>query len=172
MKLTTEIETKAEDSLLEFTMDDFLELKRFYNQDNKNFVKFIDRCLSSVRKKEDLEGFLYFFENIKTEIIDVSPFLAANINKIVVLLIKNNYYKQIAEYSFLLENCANIKILQMLNDFIKGKSASKFLTTMEQYKIKKLVFDLTNKFKNNDVVYKIDVELENEDLNWMDNIEH
>lgn len=171
MKLSEEILFKTENNLLNLTIEDFLELKRYYNQDNKDFVKIIDHSFSKIKKREDLEIFLYVFEHLKAEIIDVSPFLAANINKIFVLLIKNNYYKQIAEYSFLLENCANIKILQLLNDFIKEKSTAKFLSTMEIYKIKKLVFDLSNKFKKNDIVYKIQVELENEDLNWLDNID-
>lgn len=171
MKISNEIEKKTDNDLFDLKAEDFQELKKFYHQDNKNFVHFLNKNLLKIKNKEDIEKFSYIFDNLKNEIVDVSPFLSANINRIFGIMIKNNFYKQIAEYSFLLGNCANIKTLELLNEFIKSKNINKYLSTVEIYKIKKLVFDLSNKYKRNDIVYKIDLELEKEDIKWLDNIE-
>jgi hypothetical protein len=171
MKISSEIMQKIEINVFDMMADDFQELKRFYHHDKKSFVKLVDDYIIKIKKKEDIDRFLYFFEGLKNEIAEVAPFLVNNINKIFVLLIKNNYYKQIAEYSFILDNCANVKVLQLLDDFVRGKNAFKLLTSMEIYKIKKLIFTLSNKFKRDDIAYKIQVELENTDMNWLDHIE-
>jgi hypothetical protein len=171
MKISKEVAEKLENNIFCMRAEDFQELKRHYHLDNKNFVNLINNYLSIIKKKEDIEGFSFLFENLKNEIVDVSPFLASNINKIFIIMIKNKYYKQIAQYSFLLESCANIKVLELLNEFVKNKGIGKFLTSVEVYRIKKLVFELSNKFKKNDVAYKIQLELEKEDLKWLDDIE-
>ena len=171
MKISKEVSEKLENNVFSLKTDDFQELKRFYCMDNKEFVNLINNFLIMVKKKEDIESFSFLFDNLKNEIVDISPFLASNINKIFLIMIKNKYYKQIAQYSFLLERCANIRVLDMLNEFIKNKGIGKFLTTVEVYKIKKLVFELSGKFKKNDVAYKIQLELEKEDLKWLDDIE-
>lgn len=171
MKLTEDLEIRIENDIMNLQNSDFHELKKLFHIDNKGFVTFVNKYLSRLKKKEDIDKFCFFFNGLKNEILDVSPFLSININKIFVIMIKNNFYKQVAEYSFLLENCANIKTLQLLDEFIKNKIVSKYLTTVEIYRIKKLVFELSNKFKKNDIAYKIQLELENEDLHWLDDID-
>lgn len=105
------------------------------------------------------------------EVKDISPFVSSNINKVFIMMIKNNYYKQIAEYCDILDACANIKVLDLLNSFTKGQKMGKFLTNVEIYKLKKLVFDLSKKYKKDDIAYQIAIELEKEDNEWLENIE-
>jgi hypothetical protein len=171
MDMNGEFKNKFENSLFEMKLDDFQVPKHYFKTDNKGFVNYSNRYLSNfIKKKEDIDKFLFLFNHLKNELIDISPFLSSNINRIFGLMIKNNYFKQVAEYSYLLESCANIKTLELLDEFILSKNMIKFLSNVEIYKIKKLVFDLSNKFKRSDIAIKIQVELEKEDLNWIDTL--
>lgn len=171
MDLNPDIRHKFENQIFEMKIDEFQAYKHFFKADNKGFVNYMNHYMSgNIKKKEDIDKFLYLFENLKNEIMDVSPFLSVNINRIFGLMIRNNYFKQVAEYSYLLESCANIKSLDLLNECIVSKNMVKFLTNVEIYRIKKLVFELSNKYKRNDIAYKIQVDLEKEDLNWVDMI--
>lgn len=171
MDITPDIKYKFENQIFEMKIDEFQTYKHFFKNDNKGFVNYMNHYLStSIKKKEDLDKFLYLIENLKNELMDVSPFLSININRIFALMIRNNYFKQVAEYSYLLECCANIKTLDLLNECVMSKNMVKFLSNVEIYRIKKLVFELSNKYKRNDIAYKIQVDLEKEDLNWVDTI--
>jgi len=171
MNLSPEVMKKIEGNIQELDISDFQELKRFYIHNNKGFIQMINRMVSKYNQKEDIDSFLYLLDYLSVEIEDVAPFLSKAINKIFILMIKNNYYKQIAQYSNILGACANIKVLELLNNFVKGKQASKFLTSVETYKIKKLVYELLSKYKKEDIAHKILLEPEKEDLNWIEQIE-
>lgn len=171
MELSTKMLSMLYGTTFDLKIEDFQELKRFYSCENKNFVKVMDKVFGEYKKKEDIEKFLFLLLYLKDEIKDISPFLSGNINRLFVLMIKNNYFKQIAQYSDILESCANIKVLELLNDFTKSRNMGKFLTNVEIYKLKKLVFDLSNKYKKDEIAYQIEVALEKNDSEWLENIE-
>lgn len=168
MELSPELMRKIDSNILELDMSDFQELKRFYMHNNKAFIQLINKIISKYNKREDLDGFLHLVDYLSVEIEDIAPFLSKAINKIFILMLKNNYYKQIAQYSNIVGACASIRVLELLNNFVKGKAANKFLTSVETYKIKKLVYELLTKYKNEDVAHRIQLELEKEDLGWVE----
>ena len=53
---------------------------------------------------------------------------------------------------------------------VKIPQIQKFETSLEFYTIKKLVYDLSGKFKRNDIAMQIKLEIENADLNWIDHL--
>ncbi len=171
MELSANLLAMLNANIFDMRIEDFQELKRFYSCENKSFMKIMDKAIGEFKKKEDIEKILFLLLYLKDEIKDISPFLSNNINRIFSLMIKNNYFKQIAQYSDILEACANIKVLELLNEFTKSRNMGKFLTNVEIYKLKKLVFDLSNKYKKDDVAYQIEIALENQDSEWLENIE-
>ncbi len=171
MELSPKLLNLLSGSIFEVSPEDFKELKHYFNTENKSFIKLVDRIISEYKKKEDIDKFLYLLGYMHAEVKDISPFVSSNINKVFIMMIKNNYYKQIAEYCDILDACANIKVLDLLNSFTKGQKMGKFLTNVEIYKLKKLVFDLSKKYKKDDIAYQIAIELEKEDNEWLENIE-
>ncbi len=171
MELSSRLLNELSQNVMNLTIEDFQEMKHYYSTENKNFIKLIDRIVGEYKKKENIPEFLYLMEFLHSEIKDISPFISNNINKVFVLMIKNNHYKQIAQYCDVLDVCANIKVLDLLNVFTRGQKMGKFLTNVEIYKLKKLVFDLSNKYKRNDIAYQIEIDLEKQDSEWLENIE-
>ncbi|MGA2143297.1 MAG: hypothetical protein ABSG94_12905 [Brevinematales bacterium] len=156
---------------IELGPEDLKELKKYFIMDNKGFIKLIDSILGEYKKKDDIENFLYLLNFMHNEFKEISPFVSGNINKVFIIMLKNNNYKQIAQNCDILESCANVRVLELLQAFTAGQKMGKFLTNVEIYKIKKLVLDLSKKYKKDDIVYQIDVDLEKPDNEWLDSIE-
>jgi hypothetical protein len=171
MELSSRLLNQISQNVLALTPEDFQEVKHYYTIENKNFIKLMDSVISEYKKKENIQEFLFLMEYLHSEIKDISPFITNSINKVFILMIKNNCYKQIARYCDVLEVCANIKVLDLLNVFTKSQRMGKFLTNVEIYKFKKLVFDLSKKYNKSDIAYQIEVELEGQDTEWLENIE-
>jgi hypothetical protein len=158
-------------NIIELKPGDLQELKNRFISDNKGFIKRIDDILIEFKKKEDIDNFLILLNFMHDELKEISPFVSGNINKVFIIMLKNNKYKQIAQNCDILESCANIRVLDILIAFTASQKMGKFLTNVEIYKIKKLVLDLSNKYKKDDIVYQIDVDLEKPDKEWLDGID-
>lgn len=171
MELSEKLSGLLSGNIFELKSEDFKELKHYFITENKSFIKLVDTIFNDYKKREDVDKFLYFLMLMHPEVKDISPFVSFNINKVFVMMIKNNYYKQIAEFCDILEACANIKVLDLLNAFTKSQKMGKFLTNVEIYKLKKLVFDLSKKYKKDDIAYQIEVELEKVDNEWIESVE-
>ncbi|GEM_PF-2803208 len=171
MQLSSRILTLLYGDIFALTADDVIELRHYFAMENKGFIKLMDNIIAGYKKKEDIENFLCLLEYLHNEINEISPFISGNINKLFIMLIKNNYYKQIAQYSDIFESSGNIKVLELLNNFVSSQKMGKFLSNMEIYKIKKLVLELSTKYKKDDIVYQIAVELEKSDSEWLDSID-
>ena len=150
---------------------DFEALRAEYALDRNRFTESMERILGQTKKKDDIEEILELFTALKREIADIAPFLTQVINPVFTLMIKNHYYKQIAEQSALLELCANITVYKLLEDLTAQKNTLRFLTTFEVYQIRKMVMALARKFQQDDVAYRLELELEKEDLNWRDTVD-
>jgi hypothetical protein len=171
MQLSSRILTLLYGDIFALTADDVIELRHYFTMENKDFIKLIDNIIAGYKKKEDIENFLCLLEYLHYEINEISPFISGNINKLFIMMIKNNYYKQIALYCDIFESSGNIKVLELLNNFVNSQKMGKFLSNMEIYKIKKLVLELSTKYKKDDIVYQIAVELEKSDSEWLDSID-
>lgn len=150
---------------------DIEALRGEFALDKNKFTETVENILLQVRKKEDIESVLELFTGLKNEIGDISPFLSSAINPVLTLMIKNHYYKQISEHAGLFELCANITVYRLLEDLINQKNHIRFLTTFEVYRIKKMLVFLAKKFQKDDVAYRLELELEKEDLNWRDTVD-
>lgn len=146
-------------------------LRADYARDKKVFSETVEKYFQQVRKKEDVEPVLEFISALKCEIGEIAPFLSSSINPVFTLMIRNHYYKQIAEHADLFETCANITVYRLLEDLVGRKEPFRFLTQVEVYRLKKLALFLAKKFRKNDVAYRLELELEKEDLEWRDSVE-
>lgn len=171
MALPPELIAKLESSSSELTQNEIELVKKTAKTNNAYFVETIDSVLCLVKKKEDVDGFITLMELFHKEILSVTHFLTGNINRITLLLLKNHFYNQIVLLIPFLEICGNIKTLESLADKISDLKISKYLTSMEIYQIRKLVFEMSRKLKQSDITYKIEVELQKEDLDWRDHFE-
>jgi hypothetical protein len=170
MKVAQAIVSKMENRFSEMTLEEIQEVKSVYQQDNKFFIRWMEELLSKIKKKEDIEKFIFYISQLKSEFLEIAPFLSRQLNRIFVLMLKNNSYRAVAESVSLLESCANVRILEILDEFTKNKSALKFLSSVEIYKLKKITYQLAQKFEKTDIAYQIQLELENEDLKWIDHL--
>lgn len=152
--------------------EEFLvSLKGLFEKDRVRFTDLVERELSGVRKKSDLDGVLELLSVLKREIPEIAPLIAPSIHPVLVMLIKNHYYREIAEHAGIFEACANISIFRQLEELVSRGKGIRFLTPVENYRIKKLALNLAEKFRADDVVYRLELELQKEDLEWRDDVE-
>ena len=146
MKNYLEWEERLKNSQIELNQDEIKEIKKIYQYHAKKFIQIINNINSKIKSISETKQFFFLLDTFKDEIVDVSPFLSKFINRIFNIIYKNNQYKTIAQYSYILEYCGNVKMIDILNDIIKNKSINKFLDTMEIYKIKKIFLFMTHYF--------------------------
>ena len=172
MKNYLEWEERLKNSQIELNQDEIKEIKKIYQYHAKKFIQIINNINSKIKSISETKQFFFLLDTFKDEIVDVSPFLSKFINRIFNIIYKNNQYKTIAQYSYILEYCGNVKMIDILNDIIKNKSINKFLDTMEIYKIKKTIHELTNRFNKKDITIEIETNIDNPDLQWIDRIDN
>jgi len=155
--------------------NNLLEIKQIFKLDKMSFISIINdfvlKIIKQQDKKENLDKFCEVFNNLYNEVLEISNFLNKKINKIFVLLIKNKYYKSICNFNEIMINCGNKKLIDLLEILINSKNEIKFLSNIEIYQIKKTIFFLKQKYnKNNSVVYSLKFDVEQEDINWIEEI--
>jgi len=154
---------------IDLSLEKIEELKNIFKKDSRLFIQNINKNLSFIKAKEDIEDFCLFVENLKEEIEDVSPFLSEQINRIFCLMIKKHFYKEVANYISLIEKCVNFETITLLKAMITNKNIEKFITTLDIYRIKKLIFEVSKKKKNTENIFlKIKLEPEQPILEWLD----
>jgi hypothetical protein len=148
-----------------------MALRELYVKDRVLFTDRMDKELGLIKKKEDLESVLELFSELKKELVEISPFLSSTIQPVFLLLIKNHYYKQISENAELFEACANITVCRMMDELVANNKNIRFLTQVENYRLKRLTLTLAEKFKENDIAFRLELELQKEDMEWRDSVE-
>lgn len=163
--------TDREKDLFAKTAGEIEDLRADFSRDKKKFTEAVETIFLKARKKEDVEKVLELVSLLRNEIGEIAPFLSAAINPFLTLMIRNHYYKQVSEHTGLFESCANISVYRLLEDLIGRKEPFRFLTTLEVFRIKKLALFLAKKFHKADVAYRLELELEKEDLEWRDSVD-
>lgn len=164
---------KVEKRTLELNEDDFIILHDYYRNENRGFRKLMKKTLQRVRSRQDLPILLLLYQNLTEEMNDISPFLTHDFNKIFRSMMDWGFYKGLAEMDSLIASCGNPQLLELLKEFITTRTdIFKILNNLEIYKIKKLIHDLSVKFNNrDDIVVKLEMELSQEDMDWIDHLE-
>ncbi len=159
------------DGLFSLREKDFQDLKDWAARDPKAFTLWIEALFRTIKKKEDLDKLFFLYPALKSELIEISPLVAEPLNAMILLMIRNHFYKQLVTHRELLSACANPVSFRMLSDLVGQKQTLKFLEPVEIYQLKKLVLELSEKYKAEDVAISIRLELEKEDLTWRDRAE-
>jgi hypothetical protein len=151
---------------------DYDNLKDLYKSDTPQFIAIIRKFSQSINEKDEILKFSRLFDNLEEEITDISPFIAKELNKLFIIAIENNLFNPLAKYSVLIENCGNPRFLDELKRLITRPDLDKFLSTLEVYKLKKAIYELSVKFNKKDrLVYRIEAEIADTDDVWVEDID-
>lgn len=172
MEISEETIQKMHRNPTEMSQQDFLELKKMFQVQNKRFIDLLKKILAEIKNKEQLPAFFFLMEHLKDEMTDISPFLSHHLNRLFRMMLDFRYYKKIAGLDFLLLQCGNLTTLRLLKQLIVARDIEKFITGLEIYKLKKVIFELSGKFdKKDEITYKIQMEIAAEDTRWLENME-
>ncbi|OHD53918.1 MAG: hypothetical protein A2Y33_00725 [Spirochaetes bacterium GWF1_51_8] len=165
-----ELIEKIERRPLELNDEDFRALRDLYRNENGAFRRIMKRAVGRIRGKNDLPVVGHLYRNLTDELIDISPFLSQEFNRLFRSVIDWGIFKSLAELDALIAACGNPQLLAILKEqVIVRTDLYKYINNLEIYKIKKTVHDLAVKFnKMDDIVVKLEMELSAEDMNWMD----
>ncbi len=152
-----------------FSLEDIANLRNIYKKDTITFIKTINKKLSLIKTGRDFKSFCILADSLLGELSDISPFISDVVNKIFCLMIKNHLYREVVKYISIIEKCVNYETLNLLKEMISNKKVEKFITTIDVYNVKKLIFNVFQKKKENDnVLIKAHLELEMPELEWID----
>ena len=173
MALNLGLQQKLKRKTTDWDESDTEEIRSLYKSGNKEFIELMNSIFTQIKAKKDVDYFIYIFTHLSEEIVDVSPFLAANINRILKMMMDYGYYKKIAEYDKLIIECGNMTFLTLMKEYLTTRrDLDKYLSSLEIYKIKKTIFVLSEKYNQKDeITYKIQMELASIDMEWRDNID-
>ena len=154
---------------INFSLEEVTNLKSVFKKDMKQFTKLVSSFLEKVKTKNDIENFCLLAESLSDELHELAPFIAEFLNPVFQFMIKSHYYREVAKYISLISNCANYKTIEMLKEMIDKKDISKFIASVDMYKIKKLIFDVSQKKKTNEnISLKLELEINEPELSWID----
>lgn len=151
------------------TLEEIASLRSLFKKDTRIFIKKIASYISSVKKKEDMEVFYSLAENLGEEIKDISPFISSELNRIFCMMVKFHFYKEVANFISIISSCINIKTVEVISKMISEPGLEKYITSLDVYKIKRLIFDVyqkREKFKN--IVLEFNFEVADPFLSWVD----
>lgn len=156
------------------TWDDGLvtELKALFHQDPRVFYDRLRELLARVNTTVSCELLKELYLQMDQEFNEAAPFIAGALNRVFSLILRKNYFSFIPVFTSLMEAVGSRELLDQLKQLLNLPDLSRSLSTLDIYNIKKTIYQLANRFSQKDeLVYRIEMEIRDLDLEWQDDIE-
>ncbi len=148
------------------------QLKQIYTRDIKEFHQAIRELLERVQGQVSYELFIELNLGMEEELQECAPFIASELNRIFIQIIKKNYLKYIPPLIQLMEMAGSRELLDQLKWLISNVELNRILSTLDVYNIKKTIYTLAQRFSQKDeLIYKIEMEIRDIDMDWQDEID-
>jgi hypothetical protein len=169
MKLAPETERCFRERPAELLAEQIEEIRSYARFHPTRFISFVKHFLKSVRKPADVEHFSFLLERFPKQMAEVAPFMKHQINRVFFTLERLRFYREIAKSAWILEECGDVRMLELMSDLLQRPQVIRYLKSVDVYRYKRAHYLLSQRFDGKgDVAESIDLPLEKPDLRWIE----